>query len=174
MKEFIFRPTKCPNKFVQITDEVSGEVTLNYNDEYLNWKKIDQLLFDLVIVTITAKKREITLPETQFLLMSFEARLEQFATHTTIELPVASANVLHRIHKGELLSNFLRENQSFREQFRGCGKGRSNRFNNYRPTCQLCGKPGHFATICYHRYDQFTGYFGRQQGSAVQVQENLV
>ncbi|KAL5759966.1 hypothetical protein ACOSQ2_018804 [Xanthoceras sorbifolium] len=55
--------------------------------------------FDTVIATITAKKGEITLQEAQFLLMTLEARLEQFATHTTIELPPASANVLHQIHK---------------------------------------------------------------------------
>ncbi|KAL5845588.1 hypothetical protein ACOSQ3_009112 [Xanthoceras sorbifolium] len=205
MEEFIFGPTKCPDKFVQITDSTSGEITLNYNDEYLNWKKIDQLLvswlfstlspsvlgqvtrcvtacevwsllvqlysrhsmarimhirsqlqnlkkgalsitefavkvkgivdsltaagqiisiidlvayilgglgqdFDPVIATITAKKEDNTLQEAQFLLMSFDARLEQFTSHVTLDLPPTSANVLYRIHKGELLENFLREN----------------------------------------------------------------
>ncbi|KAL5751573.1 hypothetical protein ACOSQ2_022080 [Xanthoceras sorbifolium] len=149
MEELIFGPTKCPDKFIQITDSTSGKITLNYNDEYLNWKKIDQLLeFDPVIATITAKKEDITLQE-------------QFISHTTLDLPPASANALHRIHKGELPENFLRENQNFRGRFRGCGRGRSGRFSNYRPTCQLYGKTGHFATVCYHRYDQSTGNFGR-------------
>ncbi|KAL5845755.1 hypothetical protein ACOSQ3_009279 [Xanthoceras sorbifolium] len=81
MEEFIFGPTKCPDKFVQITDSISA--------------------------TVTAKKEDITLQEAQFLLMSFESHLEQFTSHTTLNLPTASANVLHRIHKGELLDNFL-------------------------------------------------------------------
>ncbi|KAL5776178.1 hypothetical protein ACOSP7_009104 [Xanthoceras sorbifolium] len=107
MEEFIFGPTKCPDKFVQITDSISGKITLNYNDECLNWKKIDQLEFDPIIAIVTAKKEDITLQEAQFLLMSFEARLEQFTFHTTLDLPTTSTNVLHRIHKGELLENFL-------------------------------------------------------------------
>ncbi|KAL5776306.1 hypothetical protein ACOSP7_009232 [Xanthoceras sorbifolium] len=163
MEEFIFDPTKCPDKFVQIIDFISGEITLNYNNEYLNWKKIDQLLeFDPVIAIITAKKEDITLQEAQFLLMSFEARLEQFTSYTTLDLPTASANVLHRKHKGELPENFLRENQNFRGRFRGHGRGRSGRFSNHRPTCQLYGKTCHFATVCYNQYDQSTGKFGRQ------------
>ncbi|KAL5794558.1 hypothetical protein ACOSP7_003152 [Xanthoceras sorbifolium] len=111
--------------------------------------------------------------EAQFLLMSFEARLVQFATDTTIELPATSSNVLHRIHKDELPSNFLRENQGFRRRFKGRGRGKSGMFNNYRPTCQLGGKSGHFATVCYYRYDQSTGDFSGQQGSTMQVQGNM-
>ncbi|KAL5850415.1 hypothetical protein ACOSQ3_008470 [Xanthoceras sorbifolium] len=129
--------------------------------------------FDPVIATITAKKEEITLQEAQFLLMSFEARLEQFTSHTTLDLPPASANVLHRINKGELPENFLRENQNFRGRFRGRGRGRSGRFSNYRPTCQLCGKTGHFATVCYHKYNQYTGNFGRQQETPLLLQANI-
>ncbi|KAL5765063.1 hypothetical protein ACOSQ2_017657 [Xanthoceras sorbifolium] len=121
--------------------------------------------FDPVIAFITAKKGEITLQQAQFLLMSFEARLEKFTTHTTIDLPPASTNVLHRIHKGELPPNFISENnQNFRGRFRGRGRSGIGRFSNSRPTCQLCGKSGHFATVCYYRYDNSTGNFGRQQG----------
>ncbi|KAL5766747.1 hypothetical protein ACOSP7_017364 [Xanthoceras sorbifolium] len=121
--------------------------------------------FDPVIASITAKKGEITLQEAQFLLMSFKARLEKFTTHITIDLPPASTNVLHRIHKGELPPNFISENnQNFRGKFRGRGRSRIGRFSNSRPTCQLCGKSGHFATVCYYRYDNSTGNFGRQQG----------
>lgn len=35
------------------------------------------------------------------------------------------------------------------------------RFNNKRFYCQLCGKPGHFANKCYHRFDR-----GFQRGSS--------
>ncbi|KAL5742091.1 hypothetical protein ACOSP7_028823 [Xanthoceras sorbifolium] len=140
MEEYIFGPTRGPDKFSSATDPTSGEITFNFNDEYLNWKKIDQLLFDPIIASITAKKGEITLQKAQFMLMNFDARLEQFTTHITIDLPPASANVLHRIHKGELPTNFLSEYQNFRGRFKGHGRGRSGRFINFRPTCQLCGK----------------------------------
>ncbi|KAL5752750.1 hypothetical protein ACOSQ2_023257 [Xanthoceras sorbifolium] len=170
MEEFIFDLTKCPDKFVQITDETSGEITLNFNDEYLNWKKIDQLLFDPVIATINAKKSEITLQEAQFMLMSFEARLEQLATHSIIELLAASANVLHRIHKGELPANFLREIKVFE-----VGSEVVVEIEVANSTSDLlCEKPEHFATICYYRYDQSTGNFGRQQGYSVLAQGNMV
>ncbi|KAL5800889.1 hypothetical protein ACOSQ3_032521 [Xanthoceras sorbifolium] len=53
MEEFIFGPTKCPNKFVQVIDSVFGETTLNFNDEYLNWEKIDQLLVSWLFSTLT-------------------------------------------------------------------------------------------------------------------------
>ncbi|KAL5837667.1 hypothetical protein ACOSQ3_014836 [Xanthoceras sorbifolium] len=53
MEEFIFGPTKCPDKFVQVTDAVSGEITLNFNNEYLNWKKIDQLLVSWLFSTLS-------------------------------------------------------------------------------------------------------------------------
>ena len=33
------------------------------------------------------------------------------------------------------------------------GRGRG-RFSNRRVYCQLCGKPGHFADKCYHRFDR--------------------
>ncbi|KAK2641325.1 hypothetical protein Ddye_023088 [Dipteronia dyeriana] len=46
---------------------------------------------DLVVVTVTSKSEEITLQETQFILMNFEARLEEFAS--SMELPTYMANV---------------------------------------------------------------------------------
>ncbi|KAL5776137.1 hypothetical protein ACOSP7_009063 [Xanthoceras sorbifolium] len=104
----------------------------------------------------------------------FEARLEQFTSHTTLDLPPASADVLHRIHMGELPENFLRENQNFRGKFRGRGRGRSGKFSHYIPTCQLYGKIRHFARVCYHRYDQPTGNFGRQHESLLPLQTNIV
>lgn len=33
---------------------------------------------------------------------------------------------------------------------RGRGRGRNN---GLRPTCQICGKNGHLASVCYYRTD---------------------
>ncbi|KAF4355480.1 hypothetical protein F8388_015234 [Cannabis sativa] len=40
--------------------------------------------------------------------------------------------------------------RSFNPRGRGRGRGRTN---NNRPICQLCSKPGHIASKCYHRFD---------------------
>ncbi|KAL5812590.1 hypothetical protein ACOSQ3_027540 [Xanthoceras sorbifolium] len=108
--------------------------------------------YDPIVASITSKKDDATLQDTQFLLTSFESRLNQFASAATIDLTNAFANIMGRIHKGELPPNFRINN--FMGRFRGRGRGRGGRFNNGRAPCQLCGKLGHSATICYHRYDQ--------------------
>ncbi|KAL5843325.1 hypothetical protein ACOSQ4_009283 [Xanthoceras sorbifolium] len=64
--------------------------------------------------------------------------------------------IMRRIQMGDLPPNFKinQFQQPFRDKFRGRGRGRSGRFYNSRALCQLCGKLGHNATVCYHRYDQ--------------------
>ncbi|KAL5831806.1 hypothetical protein ACOSQ4_017160 [Xanthoceras sorbifolium] len=262
LEEFIFGSTRCPAKFVESIDEESGESIQTYNDDYLNWKKIDQLLvswlmttlsarilgqvtqcvtscevwntvtslfsqqsmarimhlrsqlqstkkgsmkineyivkmrgltdalmaagqvmterdlvsyilgglgleFDPVVVTITSKKEDITLQDTQFLLMSYESRLEMANSTATLDLSQAAANVVNKGNKGEVSANYVRGGQ-FQNNNGGRSKGRrggrGGRYFNQRLTCQLCGKPGHFSAICYHRFDQtFAGGFGKPQ-----------
>ncbi|KAL5856926.1 hypothetical protein ACOSQ3_004384 [Xanthoceras sorbifolium] len=41
LEDFILGVITCPVKFVQIIDEESSEQISAYNDDYLNWKKID-------------------------------------------------------------------------------------------------------------------------------------
>ena len=36
---------------------------------------------------------------------------------------------------------------------RGCSRSRGSSTNGSRPTCQVCGKFGHMALTCYHRFD---------------------
>ncbi|KAL5836828.1 hypothetical protein ACOSQ3_013997 [Xanthoceras sorbifolium] len=44
LEDFIFGATTCPVKFILAVDEESGEQVQTYNDDYLAWKKVDQLL----------------------------------------------------------------------------------------------------------------------------------
>ncbi|KAL5745388.1 hypothetical protein ACOSP7_026534 [Xanthoceras sorbifolium] len=112
--------------------------------------------YDPVVAILTGKKKDVSVQETQFQLASFEARLEQFSSTANIDLSNAFANIIRRIQKGDLPPNFKinQFQQLFRGRFRGRGRGRGGRFYNNRAPCQLCGKLGHNATICYHRYDQ--------------------
>ncbi|KAL5778930.1 hypothetical protein ACOSQ2_009667 [Xanthoceras sorbifolium] len=109
------------------------------------------LEFDPVICNIASKKEDITIQDAQFLLMGYESRLEQYHASTTIDISQASANL------------------SAKGRSRGRRGGRGGRYFNQRLVCQLCGKPGHFSGICYHRFDQtFTGTFGKQNQQSPQ------
>ena len=39
-------------------------------------------------------------------------------------------------------------------QYFGLGRGSCGRGNGLRPTCQVCGRQGHIAINCYHRFDR--------------------
>ncbi|KAL5739017.1 hypothetical protein ACOSQ2_028197 [Xanthoceras sorbifolium] len=123
------------------------------------------LEFDPVVVNLTSKKEEINLQDAQFLIMNYESRLEQYHATATIDITSASSN-LSKVNKGEPSANFARGGGQFqnnRGRSRGRRGGRGGRYYNQRLTCQLCGKPGHFSAICYHRFDQsFSGGFGKQ------------
>ncbi|KAL5787478.1 hypothetical protein ACOSP7_004427 [Xanthoceras sorbifolium] len=112
--------------------------------------------YDLVVATVTGKKEDVSVQETQLQLASFESRLEQFSSTANVDLSNAYANIMRRIQKGDLPPNFKihQVQQPFQGRFRGRGRGRGGRFYNNRASCQLCGKLGRNAIVCYHRYDQ--------------------
>ncbi|KAL5756514.1 hypothetical protein ACOSQ2_021260 [Xanthoceras sorbifolium] len=118
------------------------------------------LEFDPIICNIASKKEEITLQDAQFLLMGYESRLEQYHASTTIDISQATANLSAKT------GNFARGGNQFQNNNRGRSRGgrrggRGGRYFNQRLVCQLCGKPGHFSGICYHRFDQtFAGTLG--------------
>ncbi|KAL5854122.1 hypothetical protein ACOSQ4_003924 [Xanthoceras sorbifolium] len=119
------------------------------------------LEFDPIICNIASKKEAITLQDAQFLLMGYESRLEQYHASTTIDISQATANLSAKT------ANFARGGNQFQNNNRGRSRGRrggrSGRYFNQRLVCQLCGKPGHFSGICYHRFDQtFAGTLGKQ------------
>ncbi|KAL5764167.1 hypothetical protein ACOSQ2_016761 [Xanthoceras sorbifolium] len=118
-----------------------------------------ELEFDPVICNIAGKKEKITLQDAQFLLMSYESRLEQYYSSTTIDMTQANLSTKS--------ANFARGGNQYQNHNRGRSRGRrggrGGRYFNQRLVCQLCGKNGHFSAICYHRFDQaFSRNFGKQ------------
>ncbi|KAL5753747.1 hypothetical protein ACOSP7_021967 [Xanthoceras sorbifolium] len=86
--------------------------------------------YDACILTFTALQSTITVLDAQFLMMSYEARLDY-----------VSANFVQ--------SGNGRGQQSYNRGRRGRGRG-----NGRGTLCQLCGKVGHYSAIYYHRFDQ--------------------
>ncbi|KAL5832269.1 hypothetical protein ACOSQ4_017623 [Xanthoceras sorbifolium] len=102
---------------------------------------------DAVIVNITSQQGVIS-QDAQFLLMSYEAHLDQHASSASPALANASASFAQS-------GNSKGANQQFNRGRRGRGRG----YGRGRDTlCQLCGETGHYSAICYHRFDQ--GYQG--------------
>ncbi|KAK2640772.1 hypothetical protein Ddye_022535 [Dipteronia dyeriana] len=52
LEEFIFGPVKSSQKYIEFEDKETGEMVLNISDEFLNWKKIDQLLVGWILSTL--------------------------------------------------------------------------------------------------------------------------
>ncbi|KAL5775106.1 hypothetical protein ACOSP7_012663 [Xanthoceras sorbifolium] len=102
--------------------------------------------YDYVVVNITSRQDTITLQEMQFLLMSYESRLAQHNTLSTIDVSNASANYANNYGN----NNGMRGNNS-RGRSSGRGRGRG-RYGN-KIICQLCGKEGHMVSSCYRRFE---------------------
>ncbi|KAL5843419.1 hypothetical protein ACOSQ4_009377 [Xanthoceras sorbifolium] len=99
--------------------------------------------YDAVIVNITSQQG-ISLQDVQFFLMSYEARLDQHNSSSSLALANASASFAQ--------SNNTRGGNN--QYNRGIGNGRGRGI-----ICQLCGKTGHYSVICYSRFDQnFQGF----------------
>uniref|UniRef100_A0A2N9G3J2 CCHC-type domain-containing protein n=1 Tax=Fagus sylvatica TaxID=28930 RepID=A0A2N9G3J2_FAGSY len=79
-----------------------------------------------------------------------------------VDLTLASAHFASRGvsssrgNRGGRFSNTShsgRNSSSGQRNNRGRGRGRGSFTNGSRPTCQVCGKYGHMALNCYHRFD---------------------
>ncbi|KAL5758910.1 hypothetical protein ACOSP7_021521 [Xanthoceras sorbifolium] len=103
--------------------------------------------FDAVVVNITSMQSTISVQEAQFLLMSYEAMLNQQASSASMNISGASANYSH--------SNFQRGgNQQVMRGRRGRGgRGRDGGRFGGKSVCQLCGRSGHYSAICFHHSD---------------------
>ncbi|KAL5835320.1 hypothetical protein ACOSQ4_014817 [Xanthoceras sorbifolium] len=53
LEEYIFETKPAPPKFVQVVNNETHEVTSKLNDEFLTWKKNDQLLMCWLISTLS-------------------------------------------------------------------------------------------------------------------------
>lgn len=60
---------------------------------------------------------------------------------------------------GTIVANIVYANKNIntsRGSWRGSGRGRNKgrgRQQNSKPICQICGKTGHLASVCYYRAD---------------------
>ncbi|RVW82298.1 Retrovirus-related Pol polyprotein from transposon RE1 [Vitis vinifera] len=106
--------------------------------------------FETIVVNITSRSETIFLQEVHYLLQSHEICLEQLSTASVIDVPPTS----HITVGGGQNSNT------------NDGRFRGSSSRNFRPinlrnpqtsriVCQLCGKMGHTAMKCFHRFDVY-------------------
>lgn len=126
-------------------------------------------------IVCVIRSQNLSWSEIQLELFSFGQRLERLQAlkgNISVNLAttnLASVNIAHveRQTTNSQPSNFSHPNQnrgSSYNQNRGYNSNRGNRYQtrgryspyplNNRPICQLCGKMGHTAVICHHRYDK--------------------
>ena len=101
INEFVVKMKGITDSLIAAGQSITEYNLISYVLEGV-WQK-----FDPVVVAITARKREITMQDAQFLLMSFESRLEQFAYAG--DLSKASVNVHVTSQRGDS-SNYQRGN----------------------------------------------------------------
>lgn len=136
------------------------------------------------IVSVTSRSDSYSVIEIESLLLAHEERLEKFKKDVT---PALSANIAQTSSQknqspkpvsnpssGQYRQFSNSQGQGPRSQnFRGSTRGGNSRgrgrFGNAsnRPQCQVCGKAGHMAWQCFHRFNhQFVSPFA--QGSTSQ------
>lgn len=113
--------------------------------------------YDPVVVNITARNTMPSIKEIYSLLLTHECRLEQTNSFGSIDLGNPTANYVGYTSRNSNQGAYNR-NQNIsnnRGGLRARGKGRHNGGrNNSKPTCQVCGKYGHSASVCYYHFDR--------------------
>ncbi|KAG6792273.1 hypothetical protein POTOM_001417 [Populus tomentosa] len=113
-----------------------GEPVLE-QDQIMNLLRGLKSDYNTVVTAINIRDDKIFIEAVHSMLLTFEHRLEQ---QSSIDLVLISA--CHASSSNN----------------RGGGRkynynGRHNSTNSEKPQCQLCGKFGHTAYVCYHRFD---------------------
>uniref|UniRef100_A0A803R2Q2 Retrotransposon Copia-like N-terminal domain-containing protein n=1 Tax=Cannabis sativa TaxID=3483 RepID=A0A803R2Q2_CANSA len=127
----------------------------------------------LSIVVLIESQESTSWQQLQSMLLSFDGRLERLNTISASSKLVgnASANFAQKPGSSNTagqrrFGSNQNQGRGQQQQYtgytrggsqRGRGRGRSN---GPKPTCQVCGKYGHSAAICYNRYDE--SYMGNQ------------
>lgn len=108
--------------------------------------------YTLIVVTLS-EKEDLTWIEFQTYLLSFESRLDQLnnmenlsINSVIVNLAASSASLVSKTG-----NNSNNENKG---NWRGLDRGDRGKNSNNRPICQICGKIGHAASICYYRFNQ--------------------
>uniref|UniRef100_A0A2N9G8U7 Reverse transcriptase Ty1/copia-type domain-containing protein n=1 Tax=Fagus sylvatica TaxID=28930 RepID=A0A2N9G8U7_FAGSY len=114
--------------------------------------------FDSFVTSVKIRADPISLEDLYGHLLSHELQLAQ--NQPSVDLSLGTAHFVQKelLHSRQAVVVALpTSNHSGRTSFsqgrsnnRGRGRGRSH---GNRPICQLCGKIGHLAFTCYHRFD---------------------
>ncbi|KAK9132427.1 hypothetical protein Scep_011955 [Stephania cephalantha] len=149
------------------TDDLISSVLIGLDREYLP------------ITTFLQGRCDVQWQELYSTLIGFEETLDQYNVIQDInalvvhDSPSANAAEIKNSSSKVTVQNYNgnKTNGGFRGRgtgrFRGRG-GYKSSSSNSKPTCQICGKFGHSAAVCYYRADM--KYMGAQSGSSQQPQ----
>ncbi|RVW84221.1 hypothetical protein CK203_045277 [Vitis vinifera] len=143
----------CPNEFINVAGDSFG----------LNQMTDVRVEYDPVFVIITTRPELFTLSEVCALLQNHETSIKQLNSCTQIVSKMSANFTVGGSSKdGRGCRNthgndraHTRGHNSFHcSQYFGLGLGGYGRGNGLLPTCQVCGRQGHIAINCYHRFDR--------------------
>jgi hypothetical protein len=115
--------------------------------------------YDSFVTLVNTRVEPLSIEDLYGHLLAHELRLIQ--NQPSVDLSVAAANYAHKgfLPRGGRGGHSPTTNHAGRTSSpgqhtnRGRGRGCGNSSYNSRPICQVCGKLGHIALTCYHRFD---------------------
>lgn len=113
--------------------------------------------YESVVVNLTTRTDSVSLQELQFALQSHEMRIELQSSTISTEMPILHyANAAFRRPFPDSHGSYsgAHGRGAFYSHSRGRGRGGRRSFGRgNKLVCQLCGRSGHSAVKCYHRFD---------------------
>ena len=106
--------------------------------------------FEIIVVNITFRFEAISLQEVHCLLESHEIRLEQLSTAYVIDVPPATHITVGGVQNSNTNDGQFRGSSNKNSCPRNVRNSQASRI-----VCQLCGKIGHAAMKCSHRFDVY-------------------
>ena len=106
--------------------------------------------FETIVVNITSRSEAISLQEVHYLLQSHEIRLEQLSAASVIDVPPAAHITVGGVQNSNTNNGQFRGSSSKNFRPRNVRNPQTSRI-----VCQLCGKMGHTAMKCFHRFDVY-------------------
>ncbi|KAL6345581.1 hypothetical protein AAG906_017311 [Vitis piasezkii] len=174
----------CPNEFINVAGDSFGlnqmvnpkyfyrqrqdQLILGWMIASMSEGVVGQITgvrveYDPVFVIITTRPELFTLSEVCALLQNHETSIKQLNSCTQIVSKMSANFTVGGSSKdGRGCRNthgndraHTRGHNSFHcSQYFGLGLGGYGRGNGLLPTCQVCGRQGHIAINCYHRFDR--------------------
>ena len=144
IEELILKMKTNANALITAGQQISNEELILYIFGGLGPE------FDSIVVNVTSRD-SITLLEVQFMLQTHEMRLESQNASTTIDLSRSTANFVQNQFSPP--SNFRSYIPNSRGRSSVGGRGYHHSGSVNKLLCQICGKAGHIALKCFHRFD---------------------